>query len=129
MSSLTPDVLCDRIVAELPTLGDECARELDAIEEHLTRFHAASQRYNAFVRDSLRALELGGRECSRVTLSRWNPARVDGVIVKPTRPDSQLARIVAPAMDALRAPGYIGGDLRTLGQAAPDVMVTTEEVR
>jgi len=69
---MTPDALCDRIVAELPALGDECAKELDAIEEHLTRFHAASQRYNAFVRDSLRSLELEGRECARVMLSRWN---------------------------------------------------------
>jgi hypothetical protein len=128
VSTLTdPDAICSRIVAELPSLGDEVAKELDAIEEHLARFHAASQRYNGFARDSLRALENRGRECPRVALSRWHPARVDGLTVRTTRPDAQLARIVAPIMEALRAPGYIGADLRTLGESASDEMATSQE--
>ena len=127
MPALTdPDAICDRIVAELPRLGDEVARELEAIERHLAAFVCASQRYNAFVKESLRSLE--NHPGPRAEQSRYYPTRVDGLIVRPTRPDSQLAGIVAPAFDATRAPGYIGAELRLLRDASSDALVTTQEV-
>ena len=125
--ALSADEVCDRIASELPQRGDDVLAALEALEADLARFVAASVAYNASVRESIELLRARGWSSPRATLERWYPPTVDGLILKEIKPHGQLAALVAPAMDALKAPHFVGSDLRVLSESVP-AMVTSRQI-
>ncbi len=119
------DELCSEIAARLPKLGDDVVAALEALESALSAFVSASNTYNGFVGDSLRVLQDQATYTPRVNVQRWTPTSIDGMPLRPLRPEGQLAALVAPAMEAVKAPLYFVEDLRLLAQGAPQVLVTS----
>jgi hypothetical protein len=125
--ALSADEICDQIASELPQRGDDVLAALEALQADLAEFVAASVAYNACVRESVELLRARGWSSPRASLDQWHPPTVDGLHLKEIKPHGQLAALVAPAMDALKAPHFVGSDLRVLSESVP-AMVTSRQI-
>lgn len=119
------DEFCDEIVTLLPRLGDELSAARDVLVTALDAYVAAASQYDTCMNDWIHRL---GRivETPRAVRERYKATTIDGLPLRVLRPETHLARLLAPAMAQLRGPLYIVADLRQLGEIAPEYVTSRQ---
>jgi len=115
------DEECDAIVEALPGLGSAVLDTLDGVTAALEALCTAAAAYDDHVAAAVHRLDKIGQSSPRVDLRRYGPPTVDRLPLSSSRGAAQLARVVLPTLQALRAPTGLVEGLKTLAAGAPNL--------
>jgi hypothetical protein len=112
------DAICDGISGTLPLLGRRLIDALERVEAALSEFTVAANVFDNFAADSLAKLNVSGLTSPRVNHPRYGHPTIDGHSLSQAHGDRLLASVVAPALEALHAPGFAIKEHKLLASAA-----------
>jgi hypothetical protein len=114
------DALCDSIVGTIPQLGSRVRMAIEALLDALDPLVASAKAYDEFVDASTRKVSITHHDLSsRVSFPRFGTPTIDHKPLQSCRGASQLAAVIAPAMDALGAPSQLVDGLKQMAAGAP----------